>query len=289
MDNKIEEEKRKQEEIKDKELTRLMKSLFAFIVLSTLFGYIGFLYCSENGLDVQKGMTYGALFPLGLSLIREMGFGSGIVYIIYAIAYYLLAEKAPAIIGIVIIFTIIGVYIIDFIYISFKDRTPNKDEKSRLINNKVKSKKVEKENIINKSKVNDKAVEIEKHNLMSDDLKNSNYSTIEDISYDNGVNSFLSEEDNLEESMEIGDDMIEESISLDDDTFEKNMLEDNTLDDSFDIVEDIIKDEEEYYCIRCGEKITEDEDIENGSLCEDCYAEVYFGERYKGDDYDLYK
>ena len=48
-------------------------------------------------------------------------------------------------------------------------------------------------------------------------------------------------------------------------------------------------DEDEYYCDRCDKKISEEEYIENCGLCEDCDAEVYFGERYDGDDYDLYR
>lgn len=49
------------------------------------------------------------------------------------------------------------------------------------------------------------------------------------------------------------------------------------------------EDEEEYYCERCNKRISEDEYIENCGLCEDCDSEVYFGERYDGDDYDLYR
>lgn len=48
-------------------------------------------------------------------------------------------------------------------------------------------------------------------------------------------------------------------------------------------------DEYEYYCERCDKRISEEEYIENCGLCEECDAEVYFGERYDGDDYDLYK
>ena len=48
-------------------------------------------------------------------------------------------------------------------------------------------------------------------------------------------------------------------------------------------------EEYEYYCERCDKRISEEEYIENCGLCEDCDAEVYFGERYDGDDYDLYR
>lgn len=50
-----------------------------------------------------------------------------------------------------------------------------------------------------------------------------------------------------------------------------------------------ISEKEEYYCERCNEPISEEEYEENCGLCEDCDAEVHFGERYNGDDYDLYR
>ena len=51
---------------------------------------------------------------------------------------------------------------------------------------------------------------------------------------------------------------------------------------------DYISDQE-YFCERCNEPISEEEYNNNCGLCEDCDAEVYFGERYDGDDYDLYR
>ena len=48
-------------------------------------------------------------------------------------------------------------------------------------------------------------------------------------------------------------------------------------------------DDYKYYCERCDKRISEEEYIENCGLCEDCDAEVYFGERYYGDDYDMWR
>lgn len=48
-------------------------------------------------------------------------------------------------------------------------------------------------------------------------------------------------------------------------------------------------DDYKYYCERCDKRISEEEYIENCGLCEDCDAEVYFGERYDGDDYDMWR
>lgn len=47
--------------------------------------------------------------------------------------------------------------------------------------------------------------------------------------------------------------------------------------------------EYEYYCDRCDKRISEKQYTENAGLCEDCDAEVYFGERYDYDDYDMYR
>lgn len=48
-------------------------------------------------------------------------------------------------------------------------------------------------------------------------------------------------------------------------------------------------EEYEYHCERCDKRISEEEYIENCGLCEDCDAEVYFGERYDGDDFNLWR
>lgn len=53
--------------------------------------------------------------------------------------------------------------------------------------------------------------------------------------------------------------------------------------------ENIKLNEYEYYCDRCDKRISEEEYIENCGLCEDCDAEVYFGERFDGDDYDFWR
>lgn len=68
-------------------------------------------------------------------------------------------------------------------------------------------------------------------------------------------------------------------------------IESNKLDNELKDKEytDNLEIKEEYYCERCDKEILEEEHEEYCGLCEDCYSEVYFGERYNGDDYDLYK
>lgn len=65
------------------------------------------------------------------------------------------------------------------------------------------------------------------------------------------------------------------------DDFEKTLIShystEENLFDSF---------EEEFFCERCGEKITEEEYIDGAGLCEDCDTDVFLG---IGDDCDLYR
>ena len=53
-------------ELISKELTELIKSLLAFIILAVLFGYAGYTYSIDNNLDIKHGIVFGSLFPLGL-------------------------------------------------------------------------------------------------------------------------------------------------------------------------------------------------------------------------------
>ena len=39
-----------------KDLNELIKPLFMFVLLSVLFGYIGYRYCIDNNLDIIHGM-----------------------------------------------------------------------------------------------------------------------------------------------------------------------------------------------------------------------------------------
>lgn len=64
------------------------------------------------------------------------------------------------------------------------------------------------------------------------------------------------------------------------DHFEKMLIYKSFEGDSLDFFE------EEFYCERCGEQITEEEYIDGAGLCEDCDTDVFLG---YGDDCDLYR
>lgn len=46
------------------------------------FGYIGYVFCSDNNYDIQKGIIFGAVYPIGLTLLKESSFGNLFAYII---------------------------------------------------------------------------------------------------------------------------------------------------------------------------------------------------------------
>ena len=106
-----------------KDLNELIKPLFMFVLLSVLFGYLGYRYCIDNNLDIIHGIVFGSLFPLGLALINTFNYGSFIIYIIYTVAYICLIGYIPTLIGFIILFIIIAIFIVWFIYIEKKDRT----------------------------------------------------------------------------------------------------------------------------------------------------------------------
>ena len=109
-------------ELISKDLNELIKPLFMFVLLSVLFGYIGYRYCIDNNLDIIHGIVFGSLFPLGLALINAFNYGSFIIYTIYTVAYICLIGYVPTLIGFIILFIIIAIFIVWFINIEKKDR-----------------------------------------------------------------------------------------------------------------------------------------------------------------------
>jgi len=205
----------------DKKITDLLINVFTFVALSCIFGYAGYSFCIDNDYDPQKGMIFGALYSIGIAVIREFDLGGAFTYIVYTIVYFLLVEKIPALVGIIVYFAIIVGFFGYYIYIK-----TNKNEDNN-------AKEVKKEKA---------------YNITSPVKIKTNYNKTSPAT----KTVFLNEEDNYEESIDI---------------------------DS----------QEEYHCERCDRIISEEEYIDNCGLCEDCDAEVYFGERYDGDDYDLYR
>ena len=106
-----------------KDLNELIKPLFMFVLLSVLFGYLGYRYCIDNNLDIIHGIVFGSLFPLIPALIIAFDYGSFFIYIVYTIAYISLIGYVPTLIGFIILFIIIAIFIICFIHIEKKDRT----------------------------------------------------------------------------------------------------------------------------------------------------------------------
>lgn len=79
---------------------------------------------------------------------------------------------------------------------------------------------------------------------------------------------------------ELISDMIGDIRGKKTDNFEKVLIYKAIEDEQLDFFE------EEFYCERCGEEITEEEYIDGAGLCEDCDMDVFLG---IADDADLYR
>lgn len=122
---------RAKKKIKDKliskELTDIIVGLIAFIMLSVIFGYIGYSFCLDNGYDIQKGIVFGILFPMGIAILKETNLGNKFTYIIYVVLYFILPDYIPTYIGIILLFIIILSFIGLFISTIKKDRSEEID------------------------------------------------------------------------------------------------------------------------------------------------------------------
>ena len=97
-------------------------------MLSAIFGYIGYSFCLDNGYDIQKGIVFGILFPMGIAILKESNFGSKITYIAYTILYFILLNYIPTYIGIALLCLIILLFIGIFISVLKKDRSEEIDK-----------------------------------------------------------------------------------------------------------------------------------------------------------------
>ena len=128
---KDEETKRKfqiKRELISKDLTNYLKLFIPTLLITGLFGYIGYVYNKDNNGDIVKGIIFGAIYPLGLlilKIIKEINISSWntFPYIIYTIIWIGIADSIPTWIGITILFTIIIFFITLFIIIELKDRS----------------------------------------------------------------------------------------------------------------------------------------------------------------------
>lgn len=144
------EEEIKQQIKKDlinKDLNDILKGIISFIMLSIIFGYIGYKFCIANNYDVQRGIVFSILFAIGLSFLKAINRGK-IAYIIYVILYLITFSYIPTLIGIVLIFILILLFIAAFVVAVKRDRTEEietlyrgeyrfkKNKKSRIKNSK---------------------------------------------------------------------------------------------------------------------------------------------------------
>lgn len=122
---------RAKKKIRDKlisqELTDIIVGLIAFIMLSVIFGYIGYSFCLDNGYDIKKGIVFGILFPMGIAILKETNLGNKFTYIIYVVLYFILPDYIPTYIGIILLFIIILSFIGLFISTIKKDRSEEID------------------------------------------------------------------------------------------------------------------------------------------------------------------
>lgn len=131
------EESKRKFEIKrgliSKDLTNYLKLFIPTLLSLGLFGYIGYLYNKENNGDIVRGIIFGAIYPLGLlilKIIKEINVLSWntFPYIIYTIIWLCVADSIPFWIGITILSTIIIFFITLFIIIEVKDRNKEINE-----------------------------------------------------------------------------------------------------------------------------------------------------------------
>ncbi len=129
----IEKDKETKRKLISKDLTNYLKLFIPTLLLTGLFGYIGYVYSKDNNGDIVKGIIFGAIYPLGLliiEIIKEINISSwnAFPYIIYTIIWICIADSIPIWIGFTILFTIIIFFITLFIIIEVKDRSKKINE-----------------------------------------------------------------------------------------------------------------------------------------------------------------
>lgn len=127
-EEKIRIKKEINEELKSKELTEIIIGLICFFILSGIFGYIGYSFCADNNYDVKKGIVFGILFPIGLSILKVLDLGNIFTYIVYTIIYIVVIDYIPTFVGIIALFICILVFIASFVSVLKKDRTDEVNE-----------------------------------------------------------------------------------------------------------------------------------------------------------------
>ena len=114
-------------ELKSRELTQIIIGLLCFFVLSGIFGYIGYSFCLDNNYDIQRGIVFGILFPMGIAILKETNFENKFIYVAYTLIYFFLLDYIPTYIGIVLLFIIILLFVALFVSVLRKDRSEEVD------------------------------------------------------------------------------------------------------------------------------------------------------------------
>ena len=121
------------------DLSKLLGALIIIFLVAGACGYIGYVYSKDNNLSISHGIIFGILFPLGVGLLELFDCNNFFGFLLYTIVYILIAGILPTFVGGIILFLIIGIFIIDFVYIKKKDRTEeinNIIEKNKIASNK---------------------------------------------------------------------------------------------------------------------------------------------------------
>lgn len=168
----------KKRELISRDLNELLKLLIIFMVIAGIFGYIGYLYSSENNQDIAHGIIFFSLYPLLIGIIKILNIDNTITYIISTIAYFYCTTFIPTIVGAIILLIIVAIFVSIFIYIETKDRTKEID---KIYNSSR-----------NKNSINNLSLKAE--DILKRIEKNTDNNVIE-----NTTSSFDSEEDEIYE------------------------------------------------------------------------------------------
>ena len=127
-------------------------------------------------------IIFGILFPLGVTLLELFDCNNFFCFILYTIVYIAIVSFLPTFVGGIILFLIIGIIIIDFVYIERKDRTEeinNIIEKNNVDSNKNYNYNVNESRVYNKSNVSITPSELKIVDEEIEDTENKNIYTKE--------------------------------------------------------------------------------------------------------------
>lgn len=143
-------------ELISNDLSELLGALIIILLITGVCGYVGYLYSKDNNISISHGIIFGTLFPLGVSLLELFDCNNFFCFILYTIVYIAIVSFLPTFFGGIILFLIIGIIIIDFVYIKRKDRTEeinNIIEKNNVDSNKNYNYNINENRVYDKSNI----------------------------------------------------------------------------------------------------------------------------------------